>query len=672
MGEPKANRLPSFGGDAISEHIGSDPKRSQASSLLADRPVLILKVISGDDRGMTGRFDQASISLGRSWGNDLKLKDLSISGHHGVFARTDEGFIYQDVGSRHGSALQIAGQEFILNGKSRNAPVALKQGGLLKLGRSTIAIEVHQLYASPTEGGASKLQYKHEDVEYLTTMQIPADDLQFQIAHQDPRMDILFRLGRKLNGLTQLNEILALIVDAAFEALPNASLVAVNQIQGGDLKPLMVKNRFRTLGKTPEVVLNQTVLERVIEGGEAILFATDEDGEALDHASDKKSFSTCLCAPLVGQKSSLGVILAETGEEGVPFDHEDLSWFSVLASSAAFALERASLNQAIFRMFEGFVQASVGAIEARDPTTAGHSERVAKYAISLTKAVINSDEGPFYRTSFSPEELTELRYAALLHDFGKVCVREEVLMKSARLSDAEMDQIHHRFQVLRSEYHRKLAHLELQKAVNTANAPSPDSYAAMRANAQQFADDLKKAYRKLDAVRAKWRLSQEEIEEFKAFGRQRLESLDGEQLIFLTEREIENITIPIGTLNAREWEEMRAHVVESESFLSRIPWSEDLRNIPTIAGAHHEKLDGSGYPKGLQGEAISVQARILTIADIYDACTAWDRPYCQPISISQTVALLQKEARETKLDVDLVHLFISAVLPEVKHLAPRG
>ena len=633
---------------------------------------MVLKVISGDDRGVAGRFDQASVALGRSWGNDLKLKDLSISGHHGVFARTDEGFIYQDVGSRHGSVLQIDGQEFVLNGKSRNIPVALKNGGLLKLGRSTIAIEVHHLYASQTESGASKLQVRQDDVEYLTTMQIPEDDLQLQIAHQDPRMDILFRLGRKLNGLTQLNDILALIVNAAFEALPHAALVAVNQIEDGDLEPLMVKSRTRDLGKTPAVVFSQAILKRVIEDGEAILFATDEDGEALDHSSDSKRVRTCLCAPLVGQKSSLGVILTETEDGGVPFDHEDLSWFSVLASSAAFALERASLNQAIYRMFEGFVQASVGAIEARDPTTAGHSERVAKYAIALTKAVIGSEAQPFRQTTFSPVELTELRYAALLHDFGKVCVREEVLMKSARISDSEMDKIRQRFQVLRSEYHRKLAHLELERAVKSSSAPGETAFSEMREKALQFSGALKAAYAKLDLVRTKWRLEPEEIEHFKAFGRQRFESLDGEQLVFLTEREIENITIPIGTLNAREWEEMRAHVVESESFLSRIPWSEDLRSIPSIAGAHHEKLDGSGYPKGLVGDAISTQARILTIADIYDACTAWDRPYCQPISISETVALLKKEARETKLDRDLVHLFITAVLPEVKHLAPRG
>lgn len=637
----------------------------QPGTLLADRPVLFLKVRSGPDAGKTGRFDQASISLGRAKGNDFKLRDLSVSGHHGVFVRTDEGFIFQDVGSTHGSQVTRGTEPEPHLVQTPEEPIAVDRFGILKIGMTEITFEINHLYASSTESGASQLKFEQDEISSLKTMQLPDHDLLLPIAPDDPRLEILFRLGKQLNGLTQLNDILAHIADAAFEALPEASLVAINKSKQGELKPLLVQAREGMGSELPEVVLNKAAVGSVLASGEAMLFAPETT------LATREAQPASMCAPLLGQKSQLGVIVVQGREAEVCFDQKDLAWFSVLASSAAFALERASLNQAIYRMFEGFVQASVGAIEARDPTTAGHSQRVAKYALSLIQAVVRTDRGAFSATSFTPGELTELRYAALLHDFGKVCVREEVLMKSARLSDEEMARIQQRFRYLRSENHRKLAESQLRKAFLEAKTPTARVLANLEKHADEFSQELDEAYHLLERLRTKWQLEPDEIQSLRDFGRRRLEGLDGSYMQFLTEREIENITIPIGTLNALEWEEMRAHVVESESFLSRIPWSDDLKAIPAIAGAHHEKLDGSGYPKGLMGEEISLQARILTIADIYDACTAWDRPYCQPIGIDEAVKLLYREAKQNKLDEDLVHLFESDVLPEVKHLAPR-
>lgn len=634
---------------------------------LADRPVLFLKVIAGPDAGSSGRFDQASVSIGRAWGNDFKLRDLTVSGHHGVFVRTDEGFMFQDVGSRHGSHLKHTGND--TEELCTSEPKLVSDHGILQLGTSALQFEIQQLYGSTTEGGASQLKFDLEEIECRATMQIPAGAFDASMTYSETRMDALFQLGQRLNGLSELNEILSLIAEAAFDALPQANLLAINQVVDDEAKPLLVKCRHEQQKQKPNLMLSPDVLSQVLENREAVLFTAEAPARA---ASERPPIQLgAMCAPLLGQKSLLGVITVNGSEGQIPFEEKDLSWFSVLASSAAFALERASLNQAIYRMFEGFVQASVGAIEARDPTTAGHSQRVAKYSLALTQMVNKSQNERFKNVNFSPAELTEMRYAALLHDFGKVCVREEVLMKSARLSDAEMDKICHRFQLLRSEYRRKLAEKKLSDAIKTGIVPTPSIWNALQADVAQFSDQLTKAYRTIQELRAKWRLDPEEIKHFKDFGKQHLETLEGKPLHFLTADEIENMTIPIGTLNQREWEEMRAHVVESESFLSKIPWSEDLRAIPDIAGAHHEKLDGSGYPKGLQAAAISLQARILTIADIYDACTAWDRPYCQPISLDETVALLRKEARENKLDLDLVQLFVADVLPKIKHMAPR-
>ena len=578
--------------------------------------------------------------------------------------------MYQDMGSRHGSKLQLKERTVEMGSEGLREPIAVFPKGTLVLGTTMITFEVQQLYGSHLEGGASQVKFEQDGVECLTTMQLPDDGIPATLAYCDARMDILFQLGKHLNGLTQLNEILSLICEAAFEALSTAATLAINQIQEGELTPLLVRSKTNP-GKDPvQLLLNPEILKKALEEGKAVLFGPEATSNK-DPRVGTQMRPGGICAPLMGQESLLGVIIVHSKAGQLPFDSQDLDWFSVLASMAAFALERTSLNQAIYRMFEGFVQASVGAIEARDPTTAGHSQRVAKYALALTQAVNNSRETPFADKNFTPAELTELRYAALLHDFGKVCVRKEVLVKSARLSDSEMEQIHHRFRLLRSEYQCRMTDEILRKTIDSGKVPTQETFTTLYSDSKRFGHELDLALQRLENTRAKWRLEPKEIAYFEKLGARRLEALDGGQHVFLTERELENMIIPIGTLNEREWEEMRAHVVESESFLSRIPWSKDLREIPSIAGAHHEKLDGSGYPKGLKGPSISTQARILTIADIFDACTAWDRPYCQPLGLEETVQLLRKEAAENKLDENLVQLFVARVIPDIKHIAPR-
>jgi HD-GYP domain-containing protein (c-di-GMP phosphodiesterase class II) len=271
------------------------------------------------------------------------------------------------------------------------------------------------------------------------------------------------------------------------------------------------------------------------------------------------------------------------------------------------------------------VTAAVTAIESRDPTTYGHSSRVAQMSVSLAQVV---DRGG--RVRFSREQLRELRYAGLLHDFGKVGVREQVLIKQKKLYPLNVDLIRLRFAVLAQTANEGTrAELDrLFQAVLSANEPSIDGK------------------RQNEALEAVATLTYQD--------------LDGECRPVLTNDEQRWLSIARGTLDEHERREIESHVTHTYRFLQRIPWTRELRHVPEIAFAHHEKLNGRGYPRAIAGDAIPVQARIMTIADIYDALTAADRPYKRAVSPEQALDILQREAKAGEIDAELLHTFISA------------
>lgn len=227
----------------------------------------------------------------------------------------------------------------------------------------------------------------------------------------------------------------------------------------------------------------------------------------------------------------------------MPFTEEDIELAGSIASQAAIALENARLYQEIKGLFEGFVDAAVSAVESRDPATAGHSWRVAEMAVELARRVDAVDHGPWKGVRFTKRQLTELRYAGLLHDFGKIGVREHILLKK-------------------------------------------------------------------------------------------------------------------GSLDEEEIREMRSHVTHTYNFLKKIPWTRDFAGVADIACAHHEKINGAGYPHGMSGDKIPPQGKILMIADIFDALRAPDRPYRESVDIERAIRILEKERDEGAIDADLLEIFI--------------
>ena len=319
--------------------------------------------------------------------------------------------------------------------------------------------------------------------------------------------------------------------------------------------------------------------------------------------------------------------------------------------------------------FEGFVHASVTAIESRDPTTSGHSERVADLTVGLAKVADKADEPAFRDIRFSLDDLKQIEYAALLHDFGKVGVREHVLVKAKKLYPYEKELIEARF-----NYIGKCIEAEgLKVTVENLLASSRE---AMEKSTGGLSPEFRSRLEELDAF-VGFILKANEPSVLEEGGFERLADIakksyldaGGETQPYLTECEVAALQIARGSLTQPERQEIESHVVHSYNFLKQIPWGRTFRDVPEIAGAHHEKLDGSGYPLGLSSAEIPTPTKMMTIADIFDALTASDRPYKRAVPTEMALNILGSEVKRGKLDNDLYQLFVDSkvwriVLPE--------
>jgi HD-GYP domain-containing protein (c-di-GMP phosphodiesterase class II) len=356
----------------------------------------------------------------------------------------------------------------------------------------------------------------------------------------------------------------------------------------------------------------------------------------------------------------------EVDKHVIPFSNDIEPLVLSLASQAAVSLENNLLYQEIETLFEGFVRASVQAIESRDPTTSGHSNRVAVYTTSLARAVDRVDSGAYKEVSFTREHLKEIRYASLLHDFGKVGVREHVLVKAKKLYPAQLDLVKLRFAYIQKSMLYGLLKERFDSLCNTGI----EGYLKVKEGLdRQEADYLTEIEHYLNAIVSANEPSVLAEDPSKTLdeihGKTFLEK-GGQALPFLTEEEYIKLKVAKGSLNEEERKEIESHVTHTFLFLRTIPWTKEMRNIPTIAYGHHEKLDGDGYPRKIQAEDIPVQTRMMTVSDIYDALTASDRPYKRAVPPQKALDILTFEVEEKKLDPELVRIFIESKIWEKK------
>jgi len=346
----------------------------------------------------------------------------------------------------------------------------------------------------------------------------------------------------------------------------------------------------------------------------------------------------------------------EVHKEVVPFDPRSQDLLATLASQAGIALENALLYQEIRSIFEGFVRASVQAIEQRDPTTSGHSLRVSVLSTKLAQVIDTARDGRFARNRFSRRDLQELEYAALLHDFGKIGVREQVLVKAKKLYPYQLGTVRARF-----DYALQATEVDVlrRKVAAMSEGAGGIDLRVFDEELERRRSELDEAWRVINEANEPTVLSEGDFTKIAELGTRTFPAPKGD-LPLLTGAEVESLQVTRGSLNAGEIDEIRSHVVHTYNFLSRIPWGKNFLKVPEIAGAHHEKLDGSGYPSGLVSEQIPLPSKIMTIADIYDALTARDRPYKKAVPRDRAIAILGYEVKDGHIDGDLVQMFVDA------------
>jgi HD-GYP domain-containing protein (c-di-GMP phosphodiesterase class II) len=344
-------------------------------------------------------------------------------------------------------------------------------------------------------------------------------------------------------------------------------------------------------------------------------------------------------------------------DEVVSFRPEDLEMIESIASQAAVALDNKSLLDSIQSLFDGFVQASVTAIEQRDPSTAGHSGRVESLTTSLARAVTEIETGKYRDVYLTDDQLKELRYACLLHDFGKVGVREHILVKAKKLMPGQLEVIQARFEFVERSVQYKYATEQLD-ALRRGDAEDAALVEIDRRLAEEL-EHLRTWINGIVAANEPTVMPEDKASMLEVLAKHTYHDMAGRPHPMLEPQEFRFLSIQKGTLDPQERLEMEAHVTHSFHFLTKIPWTSVMRGIPEIAYGHHEKLDGSGYPRGLTADQIPIQARMMTIADIYDALTAQDRPYKRAVSRDVALDILHSEAAGGKLDQDLLDVFVA-------------
>jgi len=364
---------------------------------------------------------------------------------------------------------------------------------------------------------------------------------------------------------------------------------------------------------------------------------------------------------LINRKRNWEAVLAtpaDVEQQVVPYSKRTVELVTALAGQAAVAIENSRLYKDIEQLFEGFVQAAVHAIEQRDPTTFGHSGRVANMTVSLAAVVDRAREGPYRGVSFTREQIREIRYAGLLHDFGKVGVREEVLVKAKKLYPLQLELIWRRHDFVRRTAEREFWRKRAEFLERHGRTGYEEFLRAVEAEHTRELAELDHFMEVVIHANEPSVLPAKRSEEFLALTQRTYQDLTGEPRPFLTDNEIRYLTISKGSLDEEERLEIQSHVTHTYRFLQQIPWTRELQEIPRIAYGHHEKLDGAGYPRGVTGDEIPVQTRMMTISDIYDALTAADRPYKPAVAPARALDIMSDEVRAGQLDRELFRLFV--------------
>lgn len=490
------------------------------------------------------------------------------------------------------------------------------------------------------------------------------------------RNELLKKRVTKLTALLEIGK--AMTAERDLDRLLSLILKEVTRVMEADRSSLFLvdKERGELWSKIAQGLEAREIRIKIGEGIAGYVAATGQTVNIREAYEDPRFHKevdkqtgyrtkTILCVPMINKLGEvIGVIQVLNKLKGT-FNEEDEELLLAFAGQAAVAIENTILYEDIERLFEGLIKATMYAIESRDPVTSGHSERVAVLTVGLAEKVDRIDVGPYAKICFSPEEIREIRYAALLHDFGKVGVREPILVKANKLYEADLELIRSRFKFIRKALEAEYTHMKAASFLMLDREEALGRLYDLDRELKKRWEELDDQLRFIEEVNKPTILPRGGFERILEIATNTYLDLDGQRKPYLTTREVENLSIGQGSLNAEERLEIESHVVHTFRFLQQIPWTKDLKRVPIIAYAHHEKLNGQGYPNRLAGEAIPLQARIMTIADIYDALTACDRPYKKAVPPEEALNILSLEAKQNSIDQELLRIFIEAKVYEL-------
>lgn len=605
------------------------------------------------DEVVIGRDPQDSLASDRF----LCIPEHTVSRRHARIMRRGETYFVEDLHSFNGT--------WVLG--KRLAPgewQPLQEGDELAVPSARMVF--HSLIVPTKESAPAMITKMVDATQYAQTMQPERGASQADMQRLVRKLHAMAQVGIALGAVTDRATLTEKIMNFIFDLFPAAdrAFILLKKSEGEALLPVAAARRDGAVEDLAQVRLSHTIVEEVVNKKQAILSV---DTLADRHFGSQESIisqaiRSVMCVPLLLEGECLGLIQVDTSSDPYAFKEQDLEMLTGVCAEAAVALKNFQLYSDIERLLDGFVRASVQAIEERDPVTAGHSFRVAAYAESFAVAVDRADSPEMRQIQFSRDQLREIRYAALLHDFGKVGVREHVLRKEKKLHHADMRMLEQRFRHARAclerQAWRRLADLHLERGL---------SMEAFRVEKERVEHELQQESKRLDVFLETIRRANEpaisptdDTGELRELLGCSYPEEEGHSAPLLGEEEFLALSINKGCLTAEERKQIEEHVVDSYSFLILIPWTKDLGGVPSIAHGHHEKLDGSGYPMGLRGDQICVQTRMLTICDIYDALTAADRPYKKSVPVPQALDLMWLECRAGHLDSRLFNVFVES------------
>ncbi len=340
----------------------------------------------------------------------------------------------------------------------------------------------------------------------------------------------------------------------------------------------------------------------------------------------------------------------------IEFSLEHQEFVESLASQAAIAMSNSRLLDEQRKLFEAFIELIAGAIDDKSPYTGNHCRRVPELTLMLADAAAATDEGPLKDFTMSEEDRYELKIAGWLHDCGKVTTPEHVVDKSTKLETIfdRIKLVSTRFEVLKRDARVRM----LERVLSENGISIPDQ----GETAREYESQIQQLDKELEFLRhaniGAESMSEQDMNRVRKIGRYRWINEEGEEASFLSEDEVNNLTVRHGTLTKEERDIINNHIVATIKMLESLPYPKYLQRVPEFAGGHHERMDGKGYPRGLKREEMSIQARAMGIADVFEALTAGDRPYKKAMKLSEALRILGRMKMKNHVDPDLFDVFI--------------